>query len=60
MNLDDLNEQIADLSPAKRALLELRLKQKNRETSVGPAIPRRANPSSAPLSFGTAAALVLE
>lgn len=52
MNLDDLKEQIADLSPAKRALLELRLKQKNRETSGGPAISRRANQGSAPLSFG--------
>ena len=52
MNLDDLNEQIADLSPAKRALLELRLKQKNRGTSAGPTISRRRDRSSAPLSFG--------
>ena len=51
MRLDDLNEQIADLSPAKRALLELRLKQTNRETPRGPAIPRRAKQDSAPLSF---------
>ena len=47
---DDLARQIAALSPAKRALLDLRLKQQNpgapRQT-----IPRRTERSSAPLSF---------
>ena len=48
--VDDLNEQIADLPPAKRALLELRLRQKKKGAPRAAAIPRRASPDSAPLS----------
>ncbi|WP_165864188.1 non-ribosomal peptide synthetase [Capsulimonas corticalis] len=42
--------KIQDLSPAKRALLELRLKQQNRLTDNA-AIPRRALESATPLSY---------
>ena len=48
---DDLNEQIATLSPSKRALLELRLKKTKGTTPGEQAIPRRTNRHSAPLSF---------
>ncbi|MDQ3942480.1 MAG: condensation domain-containing protein, partial [Actinomycetota bacterium] len=48
---DSLSERIADLSPAKRALLELRLKQKGSGASHGRAIPRRTERGPAPLSF---------
>jgi Condensation domain/AMP-binding enzyme len=47
----DLNEQIATLSPSKRALLELKLKKTKGAIPSEQAIPRRANRDSAPLSF---------
>jgi amino acid adenylation domain-containing protein len=49
--MNDLNSRIADLSPAKRALLELRLNMRGVPPSAGHAIPRRANRDQAPLSF---------
>jgi aspartate racemase len=48
---DDLNEQIATLSPAKRALLELRFKKTKGANPGRQTIPRRANRDWAPLSF---------
>ena len=52
---DALAERMAGLSPVKRALLELRLKQKRAGASANgaapPPIPRRPDPASAPLSF---------
>jgi Condensation domain len=48
---DELSERIADLSPAKRALLELKLQQKGSEESREWTIPRRTERGSAPLSF---------
>jgi hypothetical protein len=48
---DNLTAQLANLSPAKRALLELRLKEKSLESSVNPFIPCRSLRDSAPLSF---------
>jgi amino acid adenylation domain-containing protein len=47
----DLNERIARLSPAKRALLDLRAKKQNVSTLDGKNILRRKNNSVAPLSF---------
>jgi amino acid adenylation domain-containing protein len=41
----------ANLSPAKRALLELRLKEKSVESSVSPIIPITLTRDNAPLSF---------
>ena len=49
--MENLDQQVADLSPAKRALLELRLKTKERDISVSPAIIRRAERETAALSF---------
>jgi len=49
--VDGLNERIARLSPAKRALLELRLKKNAEGAGNGNAIARRANAGSVPLSF---------
>src|SRR5688500_5135948 len=49
---DDFNDRIAALSPAKRALLELRLKQYRAGATVAQIIPRRSDRVSAPpLSF---------
>src|SRR6266571_238803 len=50
--MDSLKERIASLSPAKRALLEMKLKSK--EARVAPedqAIPKRENHGLPPLSF---------
>src|SRR5205085_7732121 len=46
-----LNDQIAGLSPAKRALLELKLKQSVRESAGRAVIPRRTHHSPVSLSF---------
>ncbi len=45
------HERIALLSPAKRALLELKLRERSLHGSAGQIIPSRTNPHSAPLSF---------
>lgn len=47
----DLAHRLANLSPAKRAVLELRLKQKRDQVSSEHTIPRRAARDFAPLSF---------
>ncbi len=47
---NDLNDRLAGLSPAKRALLEMKLKQKQAE-SVQRGIVSREDAASAPLSF---------
>ena len=49
--MGDLTDRIANLSPAKRVVLELRLKKKNYTAYGDHTIPRRANCDSAPLSF---------
>jgi amino acid adenylation domain-containing protein len=46
-----LNEHIASLSPAKRALLEFKLRQSAPKPVAGASIPRRTRHSPAPLSF---------
>ena len=51
MDSDGITNRIAALSPAKRALLELRLQQKTAADAVGQTIPRRASRESVPLSF---------
>src|SRR5215468_10341189 len=51
MDQDDLAQRLADLSPAKRALLELRLKEKGLRSFTNPGIPRRTTGDSVPLSF---------
>src|SRR5499426_2139556 len=51
MDQDDLAQRLADLSPAKRALLELRLKEKGLRSFTNPGIPRRTTGDSIPLSF---------
>src|SRR6185503_8026872 len=51
MDPNSFNERLANLSPAKRALLEQRLKEKGLETLAGWTIPRRASREFAPLSF---------
>lgn len=48
---DNLTAWLANLSPAKRVLLELRLKEKSLKRSVSSSIPRRLPRGSAPLSF---------
>ncbi len=48
MDADGLNQRLANLSPAKKALLELRLKQNRLHEQ---AIPRRPSREFAPLSF---------
>jgi len=48
---DQLSERLANLSPTKRALLELRLKEKGTTVPVGQTIPRRSAGGPAPLSF---------
>ena len=49
--MKDLIERIAGLSPARRALLELRLKKNGTEAPSTQAITRRVIRESAPLSF---------
>src|SRR5689334_170454 len=49
--MDDLNNRIAGLSPQKRALLELRLKQTGAPHKPEPAIKSRPDRSSARASF---------
>src|SRR5262245_37013591 len=51
MGSDNLTALLANLSPAKRVLLELRLKEKSRESLVIPSIPHRSARGPAPLSF---------
>jgi amino acid adenylation domain-containing protein len=48
---NELDARLAGLSPAKRALLALKLKQKQANTAVSLAITRRSDESAAPLSF---------
>ena len=49
--MDNLDKRIESLSPAKRALLELRLKQSAADQSRVPAIVARGSGNPAPLSF---------
>src|SRR5215472_5575253 len=49
--MDDLQKRIDELSPARRALLELRLKQRSEGTSPSGAIRPRANRTSTAVSF---------
>lgn len=49
--MEELTERIAGLSPAKRALLELRLRKSETTRSPAPSITRRANRDSAAVSF---------
>ena len=51
MGSDNLTARLANLSPTKRVLLELRLKQKSAESLVTASIPRRSACNTAPLSF---------
>ncbi|MFP5271127.1 amino acid adenylation domain-containing protein [Coleofasciculus sp.] len=51
MTNNNINNQIAQLSPAKRALLEQRLKQKAAQTTAETSIPRLCDRDSIPLSF---------
>ena len=51
MGSDNLTARFANLSPAKRALLELRLNEKSAESLVSLSIPRRSARDTAPLSF---------
>jgi len=48
---DKFSDRVAKLSPAKRALLEVTLRQKEFVCSSKQIIPRRANNAPAPLSF---------
>jgi len=50
-NREDLKEQIASLTPAQRALLEQRLRQKAAQPSAARQIARAPNRGEAPLSF---------
>src|SRR5690242_14228933 len=49
---DTLEDRIARLSPAKRALFELRLKEQTRDHSAQQTIPRLNRNGCVPLSFG--------
>ncbi len=49
--MDDLSQRIARLSPAKRQLLERRLRQQGLSLPTSTAIPRRTTPGPWPLSF---------
>lgn len=49
--IDNLDKRIESLSPAKRALLELRLKQRAERSSAAPLIPPRKDRDWVPLSF---------
>jgi len=51
MRSDNLTARLANLSPAKRALFELRLKEKNLDALVSQSIPRRSIRDTVPLSF---------
>ncbi|VAW30978.1 hypothetical protein MNBD_CHLOROFLEXI01-1802, partial [hydrothermal vent metagenome] len=48
---NDFDARLAGLSPAKRALLALKLKQKQAQAAVSQNITRRSDDSVAPLSF---------
>ncbi len=48
MIADELAERLANLSPAKRALLELRLKEKGTTLPIEQTIPRRSSDGPAP------------
>jgi amino acid adenylation domain-containing protein len=50
-NSENISERIASLSPAKRALLELRLKELKTRPGKGTGIPRRDPGKPCPLSF---------
>jgi amino acid adenylation domain-containing protein len=60
--MNDLNTKIATLSPAKRALLELKLKNKKTSVKEQQTIPRRIDESSTslPLSFAQQRMWLLE
>ena len=60
MDSDKLTERLATLSPAKRALLELKLQQGRGCTAAQMTIPRRAQRGSAPLSFAQQRLWVLD
>ncbi|MEC4812178.1 MAG: amino acid adenylation domain-containing protein [Scytonema sp. PMC 1069.18] len=49
--MNNINQKIASLSPAKRALLELKLKNKIADTKTEQTIPKRDNALPIPLSF---------
>ncbi|MCW5848754.1 MAG: amino acid adenylation domain-containing protein [Anaerolineae bacterium] len=49
--MDDIIQRIANLSPAKRQLLELRLRQHGLSLPTSTVIPRRTTPGPWPLSF---------
>ena len=49
--MDNLAERLANLSPSKRALLELKLTQENAGPHADQTIRRRTNRDSVPLSF---------
>ena len=49
--MNDINQRIAQLSPAKRALLEQKMRQKALNKNRESVIPRRENHESASLSF---------
>src|SRR5712692_2188869 len=51
MGNETLAQRLANHSPAKRALLELRLKQKTSKDPTALAVPRRLTRETAPLSF---------
>ena len=57
MDSDKLIERLATLSPAKRALLELKLQQGRGRTAAQMTIPRRAQRGLAPLVVRAAAAV---
>jgi amino acid adenylation domain-containing protein/non-ribosomal peptide synthase protein (TIGR01720 family) len=49
--MNNLSQRLSGLSPEKRALLTLRLRQKTASGSKKPAIPKRETAGPAPLSF---------
>ena len=51
MAADELTKRLANLSPVKRALLELRLDEKGAILPLGQTIPRRSSSEPPPLSF---------
>ena len=51
MAADELTKRLANLSPVKRALLELRLDEKGAILPIGQTIPRRSSSEPPPLSF---------
>ena len=60
MESEKLIERLATLSPAKRALLELKLQQGRGRTAAQMTIPRRAQRGLAPLSFAQQRLWVLD